>query len=189
MVQQTPERPYSVLLTGPEAFYWYPVAMEQPPREETDVHIYGYGKVLSRYENSVTLDPYKLDEFGIPEIKVNFSLSPTDWEVVRRMSEGIRRIAADAEIRLTSRNGMPPICLTPLGDLHHDAGTCRIGDDPATSVVNRYGQVHGVPGLFVADNSALPDTGAENLTLTTIALAIRTADYIVRQKGEVPQPS
>ncbi|WP_425414593.1 GMC oxidoreductase [Paenibacillus harenae] len=180
MIPQKPETPYSVLMTGPEAFYWYPVAVERPLTGTTTVNFYGYGKVEPQYENYVALDPYKKDEYGIPEIQVHFSLSDADWDVVRQMTEGIKSIAANAGIRLVSQEGRPPICLTPLGDLHHDAGTCRIGDDPSTSVADQYGQVHGLSGLFVADNSALPNTGAENQTLTTIALAIRTADYIAR---------
>lgn len=181
MIPQTIVNPYSVLMTGPEAFYWYPVAVERPPTGQTTVNFYGYGKVQSRYENRITLNPNKIDEYGIPEIQVHFSLSQNDWDVVRQMSDGIRRIAANAGIRLVSQNNRPPICLTPLGDLHHDAGTCRIGDDPSTSVADQYGQIHGISGLYVADNSALPDTGAENQTLTTIALAIRTADHIARR--------
>lgn len=180
MIPQKPESPYSVLLTGPEAFYWYPASVERPQTGSTTVNFYGYGKVESRYENYVALSPYKRDEYGIPEVEVHFSLSDTDRNVVSQMTEGIKNIAVNAGIRLVSEAGKPPICLTPLGDLHHDAGTCRIGDDPATSVADPFGQVHGVSGLFVADNSALPDTGAENQTLSTIALAIRTADYIAR---------
>lgn len=178
MIPQLPDRPYSVLLTGPEMFYWYPVVLERPLEEETDTNLFGYGKTESRYDNRIDLDNGNLDEYGVPEIKVHFSLSPKDWSVVHQMTEGIRHIAANAGIRLTPRDNRPAICLTPLGDLHHDAGTCRIGDDPATSAADQNGQIRGISGLFVADNSALPDTGAENQTLTTIALAIRTADYI-----------
>ncbi|UUZ82774.1 hypothetical protein LJK88_01665 [Paenibacillus sp. P26] len=69
----------------------------------------------------------------------------------------------------------------PFGDLHHDSGTCRIGSDPASSAADPYGNIHGVRGLYAADNSVLPYIGAENVTLTTIAQAIRTADHIVRQ--------
>ena len=183
MIPQTPENPYSVLLTGPEAFYWYPVAQERPPATETDASMFGYGKIESRYENRIELDYNNLDEYGVPQIKVHFSLSQTDWNVVHQMAEGIRRIAANAGIRLAARDNRPPLCLTPFGNLHHDAGTCRIGDDPATSAADQYGEIRGVSGLFVADNSALPSTGAENMTLTTIALAIRTADYIARRNG------
>lgn len=46
-----------------------------------------------------------------------------------------------------------------------------------------HGQIRGVAGLFVADNSSLPYIGAEDPTLTTVALAIRTADYIVRMQS------
>ncbi|WP_397376170.1 GMC oxidoreductase [Paenibacillus sp. sptzw28] len=186
MIPQTPVNRYSVLLTGPEAFYWYPVAMERPPETETDANMYGYGKIQSRYENRIELDYANIDEYGVPQIKVHFSLSPDDWSVVREMADGIRRLAADAGIRLASRDNRPAICLTPFGNLHHDAGTCRIGNDPSVSGADPYGQIHGISGLFVADNSALPDTGAENQTLTTIALAIRTADYIARCNAAIP---
>jgi choline dehydrogenase-like flavoprotein len=187
MVPQTEDKPFSVLLTGPEAFYWYPVAFERPLTGKTTVNFYGYGKVEPRYDNRIVLNQDKKDEYGIPEIKVHFSLSDTDWDVVRSMAEGIKTIAADAGITLAYESGKPPICLTPFGDLHHDSGTCRIGDDPSTSVADRNGKIHGVSGLYVADNSALPRIGAENVTLTTIALAIRTADYIVRHEGEPPK--
>ena len=69
--------------------------------------------------------------------------------------------------------------LWPLGSIKHEAGTCRMGDNPATSACNRYGQIHGISGLYVADNSVLPLTAGANPTLTTVALAIRTADHIV----------
>lgn len=187
MIPQKPETPYSVLMTGPEAFYWYPVTFERELTGETTVNFYGYGKVEPRYENRITLNPNKIDEYGVPEIKVHFSLSEVDWNIVGQMTEGIKRIAKDTGVRLVTRNGRPPICMTPVGDLHHDSGTCRIGDDPNTSVANQYGQIHGVSGLYVADNSALPYIGAENQTLTTIALAIRTADHIVRLGGVQPK--
>jgi choline dehydrogenase-like flavoprotein len=53
-----------------------------------------------------------------------------------------------------------------------------MGDDPSTSATNRYGQIHGVSGLYAADNSILPSIGAANPTLTTVALSTRVADYI-----------
>jgi choline dehydrogenase-like flavoprotein len=73
------------------------------------------------------------------------------------------------------------ICLVPTGDLHHTSGTCRMGNDPSTSVTDQYGRVHRILGLYVADNSVLPFIGSGNPTLTTVALAIRTADQIATQ--------
>jgi choline dehydrogenase-like flavoprotein len=80
---------------------------------------------------------------------------------------------------LTTEEGIS-VYLRPPGDDNHESGTCRMGDDPATSAVNRYGQIHGIFGLYVADNSVLPSIGT-NPTLTTVALAIRTADHIINQ--------
>lgn len=67
------------------------------------------------------------------------------------------------------------------GERLHYSGTCRIGTDPLTAAANPYGEIFGVSSLFVADNSMVPSMSAANPTLTTIALAIRMADHIVRQ--------
>ncbi|WP_223193050.1 GMC oxidoreductase [Paenibacillus sedimenti] len=174
------QRPYQLLMAGPATFYWVHTTEIRPFALEESVLFFGYGQVNPRYENRITLDPFKKDAYGVPEVEVQYSFSPEEKAVIGQLAEGIERVASATGIRLTSQNGRPPVCLTPAGDLHHDSGTCRIGNDPSTSVADQYGQVRGVSGLFVADNSALPYIGAENPTLTTIALAIRTADYIGR---------
>jgi choline dehydrogenase-like flavoprotein len=56
-----------------------------------------------------------------------------------------------------------------------------MGLDPDTSAADIYGQIHSIPGLFVADNSVVRLSGPAHPTLTTVALAIRTADYISGQ--------
>ena len=73
------------------------------------------------------------------------------------------------------------LVLRPPGADMHEACTCRMGDDPATSATNRHGQIHGVQGLYVADNSVLPTLTAAGPVLSNTALAIRLADHIVRQ--------
>ena len=179
MITQMPEKPYQVLMAGPGDFYWYQTYEVKPLTVELGATFFCYGKVESRYENRITLNPNKLDEYGVPEIQVHFSFNEEDQAVIIKMEEGIKQIASSAGIRLSSRDGRPAICLMPRGDLHHDSGTCRIGNDPLTSVADQYGQIRGVSGLYVADNSALPSIGSENPTLTTVALSIRTADHIV----------
>ena len=62
----------------------------------------------------------------------------------------------------------------------HAMGTCRMGDDPDTSVVDRWGACHDVPGLYICDSSIFPTSGAVNPALTVMALAARTADYLIR---------
>jgi choline dehydrogenase-like flavoprotein len=183
MVPSALQRPYLLLMAGPGNFYWYQPTEIRPFELEQSVLFFGYGKVSPRYDNRVTLDLLKKDEYGVPEIEVHHSFSLEERAVIGQMAEGIQQIASVTGITLVSVDGRPPICLTPSGDLHHDSGTCRIGNDPATSAADSYGQIRGITGLFVADNSALPLIGSENPTLTTVALAIRTADYIARMSG------
>lgn len=91
------------------------------------------------------------------------------------MIEGVKRAAYASQGLLSS------LCLRDLGVVYHDMGTCRMGIDPITSATNPYGQIHGVEGLYVADNSVIPTSGTVNPTLTTVALAIRTADKLIAQ--------
>jgi gluconate 5-dehydrogenase len=119
------------------------------------------------------------DEFGVPMQQVQYSLSNKDRQTADQVAQGIRRSAAAMGVTLDEST----LSLRPPGADMHEASTCRMGDDPATSATNRHGQVHGVQGLFVADNSVLPILTAAGPTISNTALAIRLADYIVRQSG------
>jgi choline dehydrogenase-like flavoprotein len=74
--------------------------------------------------------------------------------------------------------GQPPGFYLSGGQ--HQAGTCRMGDDPHTSVVDSWGRVHGHENLFVADGSVHVTNGGFNPVLTILALAFRTAEHIVQ---------
>lgn len=182
LIPSTVERHYQIQLRGPNGYFWYQPYQEKPFYEELEINFLCSGGVNPRYENKVTLDRYRKDEFGVPEVQVNFSLSEQDQANIRGIFKEVEKISSVCGISLVSHMGHPPIYLMPPGTQNHDSGTCRMGDDPSTSGVNRYGQVHGIEGLYVADNSVFPSIGAANLTLTTVALAIRTADYIIRQE-------
>ena len=64
----------------------------------------------------------------------------------------------------------------------HPVGTCRMGESPRKSVLNSYCQSHEVANLFVVDGSCMVSLPEKNLTLTLMALAVRSARYIVEQK-------
>ncbi len=66
----------------------------------------------------------------------------------------------------------------------HLVGGARMGNDPRTSVVDKFGRSHDIPNLFVCDGSVLPTQGSANPGLTIQALAARTADYLISQHGE-----
>lgn len=177
--------PYQLQLQGPEQYFNYQYE-QKPIKDLWRISFFGAsGEVESRYENRVYVDPSSRDEYGVPEIQVSFSYSEKDEAVIRQMSTALQQAANVMQLNLaTTKNGVPEICLMPIGTDNHESGTCRMGDDPNTSATNRYGQIHGVSGLYIADSSVLPSIGATNPTLTTVALAIRTADYIIKSLQE-----
>jgi choline dehydrogenase-like flavoprotein len=71
----------------------------------------------------------------------------------------------------------------PVAGCAHQAGTCRFGDDPATSVLNRDCRAHEVDNLYVVDTSFFPSIGAVNPALTTMANAIRVGDHLIARMG------
>ncbi len=181
VVPELVDRPYRLQLQGPEQYFNYHYD-KKPVKNEWGISFYGAsGKVESRYENRVYLDPSRLDAYGMPELQVNFSYSDKDEAILLQMYAGILRASSAMQLQLATIDGSLAICLMPPGADNHDYGTCRMGDDPLTSATNRYGQIHGVAGLYIADNSVLPSIGASNPTLSTVALAIRMADYLVKQ--------
>jgi choline dehydrogenase-like flavoprotein len=71
--------------------------------------------------------------------------------------------------------------IQPGGEIIHEAGTTRMGDDPKTSVLNRYCQAHEAKNVFVVDAGPFVSNAHKNATWTIMALAWRTADYIGEQ--------
>lgn len=184
LIPRTEDRPYQIQMQGPgrgREYFTYHYE-EKPLRRQWAVDLEASGPVEARFDNKVSLDPYKRDAYGVPEIQVQISYSETDKAIIRLMDIGLKQAAAAMQAPLASIDSFET-CLAIRGKDTHETGTCRMGNDPATSATNRFGQIHGVPGLFVADNSVIPTSGAANPTLTNVALAIRTADHIIRQLG------
>jgi choline dehydrogenase-like flavoprotein len=67
----------------------------------------------------------------------------------------------------------------------HLVGAARMGADPRTSVVDKFGRTHDIPNLFICDGSILPTQGSANPGLTIQALAARTADYLISQGNTI----
>lgn len=177
LIPRTEARPFLIQVLSLQIHQY----KEIPVREDLGVGLDTNGLVESRYENRITLDPVRKDEYGMPKLQIHFSYSDKDWALIGRMGEALKQAASAMKVSLNEKNGRPDITLRRPGGENHESGTCRMGIDPATSATDRFGQVHGISGLYVADNSVHPTTGAAHPTLTTVALAIRTADHIVSQ--------
>lgn len=187
LVPGTEFRPYQVqiqgFINGGYPFYpsVYHYSIDKPVSDISDYVMWAFGKVESRFENKVGLSPSLRDEYGVPMIEVDFSYSNRDLEVIGQMSQALIQVSEVMDAPINIKDGRLDLSNWIPGRDFHECGTCRMGDNPLTSTTNRFGQVHGVPGLYVADNSVLPSLGAANPTLTAVALAIRTTDYLIEQ--------
>ncbi len=132
------------------------------------------GEVLPNQDNSVSLSKEK-DKYGIPRALVNFSYGENDNKVIAHGIETSNKILEAA--------GGKRAFIVP--DSAHLLGGCRMGDDPATSVVNEFCQSHDIKNLFVCDASVFVTSGAGNPTETVMAIAARTADHIITEKEKI----
>jgi choline dehydrogenase-like flavoprotein len=126
--------------------------------------------------NRVDLDPEVKDAWGLPAMRITF----TGHENDRKVMEFFRQ----KSIEVLEAAGAKKVWGAPVGESQHggahNRGTCRMGNDPKTSVVDKWHKAHDVPNLFVVDGSNLVTGGRNHPTLTIEALAFRAADNIVR---------
>jgi choline dehydrogenase-like flavoprotein len=111
--------------------------------------------------------------------KVHLDLVETNPEALKRLKRKLKEIlSAIRQPAVLLERSLYLSKDIPLSGTAHQAGTCRFGTDPATSVLNLDCRAHEVDNLYVADASFFPSIGAVNPTLTIIANALRVADII-----------
>jgi len=132
------------------------------------------GEILPWADNRVELAS-ETDQFGIPVAKVTFNLHDNDKKLIEFGKNKVMEVmwAAGAED------------VVQEGRYAHLVGASRMGSDPETSVVDRFGRTHDIANLFVCDGSVLPTQGSANPGLTIQALAARTADYLISQGDRI----
>lgn len=123
----------------------------------------------------VEIDPDVRDWYGLPVAKLSGTTHPETLRVTEFMQGRAREWLVAAGARDVESN--PPSLYLSAGQ--HQAGTCRMGDDPACSVVDPTGRIWGHENLFIADSSVHPTNGGFNPVLTIMANAWRTAALAV----------
>jgi choline dehydrogenase-like flavoprotein len=139
---------------------------------------------LAQAKNTITLDPDVKDDWGLPAIRVTFENHPDDeatmkWLITKQIE--ILQAAGAQKVwhgSLALEDNMPS---------RHLMGTCRMGNDPGTSVVNSFSRTHDVPNLFLVDGSNFVTAARQQPTATIQALAYRAAEYAARaaKRGEL----
>jgi choline dehydrogenase-like flavoprotein len=142
----------------------------QPAR----VTMQGWGECLRYEDNYVTVDPDTVDVFGIPVAKIH--LTPRENE--KTMLADMAVTAAEMLEAAGARNIVP---LHGARGQAHELGTARMGTDPKTSVLTPFLRTHDIRNLFVLDGSGFPSSVWQNPTLTIMALAVRSSDYVKEQ--------
>ncbi|HKX30675.1 MAG TPA: GMC family oxidoreductase [Blastocatellia bacterium] len=139
----------------------------------------GFGEQLPDFNNYCEIDPDGLkDRYGIPQLRFNAKWGENDLKMADAMYDTAEELlrAAGAEITPYQRR-MPP----PPGDATHEVGTARMGEDPKTSVLNRFNQAHDVKNLFVVDGASFVSLSEKNCTLTIAAVSWRASEYLAEE--------
>lgn len=128
------------------------------------------GELLPHADNRVQLADAK-DSRGLPVAKITFNLHDNDKKLIdfgKKKVMDVMRAAGAEEVIQEMR-------------FAHLVGAARMGSDPRTSVVDKFGRTHDISNLFICDGSIMPTQGSANPGLTIQALAARTADYLIAQ--------
>ncbi len=141
-----------------------------------------HGTSLPLETNRIDLDPELKDAWGRPAMRVTYQDHPDDL--------AFSRFLQDRSAEVMEAAGAQQVWKVPVVDAinsPHLLGTCRMGDDPKASVVDRYHRTHDVRNLFLCDGSSMVTSGRGQPTMTIQALAFRAGDHIARfaKRGEI----
>jgi choline dehydrogenase-like flavoprotein len=146
------------------------------------MHVATHSTSLPVADNSVSLDPDLKDDWGLPAMRVTYRDHPDDIKIGKFLVDRAMEIL-DAAGPRTSWRVEPQEQQFSV----HLLGTCRMGNDPQTSVVDKYHRAHDVPNLFICDGSSLVTSTRGQPTETICALAFRAGEHIVQyaRRGEI----
>jgi choline dehydrogenase-like flavoprotein len=131
-------------------------------------------------ENRVTLSTNIADADGIPAPKIHYRYSP---DILKSLEWNTAR-AVEVFDEAGAREIVP---IPAVGGCAHLMGTARMGDDPRTSVVDRWCMSHDIPNLGVIDGSVFVTSGSVNPTSTITALALRAAEHLIAERKNIPR--
>lgn len=134
-------------------------------------------------ENRIVLDPELKDGDGIAAPKIIYRMSENSY---RLLEFHLARAKESLEAAGAYETVVAPL-IRETG--WHLLGTCKMGDDPATSVVDRWGRTHDVPNLYIFDGSIWPTSSGMNPTATIAALSLRCTDHLVQTRRQQKVPS
>jgi choline dehydrogenase-like flavoprotein len=150
----------------------------------------GRGETVARRDNYCEIDPDVVDVYGIPVLRFNTKYSDYEIKQAKHMKETFAEILhAMGAVSVWGNDDGPEnnYGLHAPGNIIHEAGTVRMGNDPKQAPLNKWAQAHECKNLFNVDGGQFVSQGDKNITWTILALSMRTSEYIVDQlkKNEI----
>jgi len=161
------------------------VALKQALRDPGPWQMWlsAFGETLPRFENKVTLDPDRVDDWGIPLLRIDCSWGDNERAMRKDMADSAAEMleaAGCVNVQTYDRNVEGGLGAEPgLGI--HEMGTARMGRDPQTSVLNAFNQAHSVANLFVTDGACMTSSACQNPSISYMALTARAVDFAVAE--------
>ncbi|WP_407267827.1 GMC family oxidoreductase [Radiobacillus sp. PE A8.2] len=134
---------------------------------------------LPQLENRVDLDPNVKDAWGLPASRVTYDFHKNDLAQAKFLVDRAGEILEASGADTVNKVYIEKIS----GNALHQMGTARMGNDPETSVLNKYCQAHEVDNLYIADGSSFPTSTGANPTLSIMANAWRVAEHIATTRS------
>ena len=143
----------------------------------------GRGEAIPRKDNYCEIDPDTKDKWGIPVLKFRYKWSDYEIKQVKHMHDTFEELAYNmGGIALGNKPTKEQnYGISAPGEIIHEVGTTRMGDDPYNSVVNKYERLHDVDNVYVVDGGPFVSQADKNPTWTIMALSWRTSEYIIDQ--------
>jgi choline dehydrogenase-like flavoprotein len=133
----------------------------------------GWGECLPQYSNQVTLDRTQKDKWGLPLLKIDFEFGENE----HMMMEDIRKTSGEMLEKAGFKDVETFNYHKAGGSTVHEMGTARMGNDPKTSVLNKFNQMHEVKNVFITDGSCMTSSACQNPSLTYMALTARACQF------------
>lgn len=135
------------------------------------------GETIPKATNYVMLDATKKDPYGMPQLHMNVGYDENDEKMINDFFETFTEMYTKAgftNIRTSDSKQAPGLDI-------HEMGGVRMGNDPKTSMLNAFNQMHHCKNVFVTDGACMTSTSTQNPSLTYMAFSARAADYAVKE--------
>ncbi len=147
-----------------------------------NVYFDGRGEMIPNDNSYCEIDPDTVDQWGIPVLRFHFKWSDDEILQAKHMQETFQQIIEASGGKVTFKSGAENNWgISRGGEIIHEVGATKMGDDPKTSVLNQYCQAWDCKNLFITDAAPFVSNADKNPTLTISALGWRTSEYIAEQ--------